>query len=37
MAEARLVGIGALERFIRLFPTMFVVEGEGQRKRIRRA
>ncbi len=30
MVEANVTGIGALERFIRLFPDMFVVEGEGQ-------
>ena len=36
MVEAKLTGIGALERFIRLFPDMFVVEGEGQKKRVRR-
>jgi len=37
MTEAQLGGIGALERFIRLFPESFVVEGEAQRKRVRRA
>jgi len=37
MTEAHLGGIGALERFIRLFPESFVVEGEAQRKRVRRA
>ena len=37
MQEAKVTGIGALERFIRLFPQMFTVEGEGQRKRVRRA
>ena len=36
MAEAKVTGVGALERFIRLFPKMFVVEGEGQKKRVRR-
>jgi len=36
MTEAKVTGIGALERFIRLFPDMFVVEGEAQRKRVRR-
>ncbi len=36
MAEAKVTGVGALERFIRLFPDMFVVEGEGQKKRVRR-
>ena len=36
MEEAKVTGVGALERFIRLFPDMFVVEGEGQRKRVRR-
>lgn len=36
MKEAKLTGVGALERFIRLFPDMFVVEGEGQKKRVRR-
>ena len=36
MTEAKVTGVGALERFIRLFPAMFVVEGEGQRKRVRR-
>jgi hypothetical protein len=37
MEEARLTGIGALERLARLYPASFEVEGEGQRKRIRRA
>ena len=37
MEEARLTGIGALERLVRLYPASFEVEGEGQRKRIRRA
>lgn len=37
MEEAKLTGIGALERFIRLFPQMFAVDNEGQRKRVRRA
>ena len=36
MAEAKLAGIGALERFIRLFPDVLVIEGEGQKKRVRR-
>ncbi len=36
MVEAKVTGIGALERFIRLFPDMFVVEGEGQKRRVRR-
>ena len=36
MAEAKVTGVGDLERFIRLFTDMFVVEGEGQRKRVRR-
>ncbi len=36
MTEAKVTGVGALERFIRLFPDMFVVEGEGQKKRVRR-
>ena len=36
MEDAKITGIGALERFIRLFPTMFVVEGEGQKKRVKR-
>ena len=36
MTEAQVRGVGALERFIRLFPDMFVVEGEGQKKRVRR-
>ena len=36
MAEAKVTGVGALERFIRLFPDMFVVEGEVQKKRVRR-
>ena len=34
MVEAKLTGIGALERFVRLFPNMFVVEGDGQKKRV---
>jgi hypothetical protein len=37
MEEARLTGIGALERLVRLYPASFEVEGEGQRKRIKRA
>ena len=37
MGEAKVTGVGALKRFIRLFPEMFAVEGEGQRKRVRRA
>ena len=37
VAEARLTGIGALERLVRLYPASFEVEGEGQRKRIKRA
>ena len=36
MTEAKVTGIGALERFIRLFPDVLVVEGEGQKKRVRR-
>ena len=36
MVEARLPGVGALERFVRLFPDVFAVEGEGQKKRVRR-
>jgi hypothetical protein len=36
MEEAKLTGIGALERLVRLYPASFEVEGEGQRKRIRR-
>jgi hypothetical protein len=37
MAAAKITGVGALERFIKLFPDMFVLEGEAQRKRVRRA
>jgi hypothetical protein len=37
MEEARLTGVGALERFVRLYPASFEVEGVGQRKRVRRA
>jgi transposase InsO family protein len=37
MEEVRLTGIGALERLVRLYPASFEVEGEGQRKRIKRA
>ena len=37
MTEAKVTGIGALERFIRLFPQMFLIEGEAQKKTIRRA
>ena len=37
MTEAKVTGIGALERFIRLFPTMFAIEGEMQKKKVRRA
>ena len=37
MAEAKVTGIRALERSIRLFPDLFVVEGEAQKKRVRRA
>ena len=36
MTTAKVTGVGALERFIRLFPDMFVVEGEGQKKKVRR-
>ncbi len=36
MVEAKPTGVGALERFIRLFPDMFVDGGEGQKKRVRR-
>jgi hypothetical protein len=36
MEEARLTGVGALERLVRLYPASVEVEGEGQRKRIRR-
>lgn len=36
MVEAKLTGVGALERFIRLFPDVFAVEGEAQKKRVRR-
>ena len=36
MAEAKVTGIGALERFIRFLPNLFVVDGEGQKKRVRR-
>jgi len=35
MMANKLTGVGALERFIRLFPTMFLVEGDGQKKRVR--
>jgi hypothetical protein len=34
MTETKLTGVGALERFVRLFPDMFDVEGEGQKKRV---
>ena len=37
MAAAKITGVGAMERFIKLFPDMFVLEGEAQRKRVRRA
>jgi hypothetical protein len=37
MEEARLTGVGALEHLVRLYPASFEVEGEGQRKRIKRA
>jgi hypothetical protein len=37
MEEARLTGVGALERLVRLYPASFEIEGEGQRKRIKRA
>ncbi len=37
MVEAKLTGIGSLERFVRLFPDMFVVEGEGQGQIMQRA
>jgi hypothetical protein len=37
MEEARLTGVGALERLVRLYPASFEKEGEGQRKRIKRA
>ena len=36
MEDAKLTGIGALERFIRLYPELFAIEGEGQRKRVKR-
>ncbi len=36
MTESKLTGIGAFERFVRLFPDMFVVEGDAQKTRIRR-
>ena len=36
MEEARLTGVGALERLVRLYPASFEVEGEGQKKRARR-
>ena len=37
MATAKITGIGAMERFLKLFPDMFVTQGEGQRKRVVRA
>jgi hypothetical protein len=36
MTESKLTGIGAFERFVRLFPDTFAVEGEGQKKKVRR-
>jgi hypothetical protein len=36
MAAQRITGNGAMERFLALFPDMFALEGEGQRKRVRR-
>ncbi len=37
MAAAKITGIGAMERFLKLFPDMFVTQGEAQRKRVVRA
>ena len=36
MEQAKVTGVGALERFIRLYPEMFVIEGEAQKKRVSR-
>ena len=36
MTAQKITGIGAMERFLALFPDMFVLEGEAQRKRVRR-
>jgi hypothetical protein len=36
MAEVKMTGIGALERFVRLFPDMFVVEGDAQKRILRK-
>ena len=36
MAAQKITGNGAMERFLTLFSDMFVLEGEAQRKRVRR-
>ena len=36
MQEQRVTGIGALERFIRLYPDRFTITGAGQSKRVER-
>jgi hypothetical protein len=36
MATQKITGNGAMERFLALFPDLFVLEGEAQRKRVRR-
>ena len=37
MTAQKITGVGAMERFLALFPSMFVLEGMAQRKRVRRA
>ena len=36
MVAAKIIGNGAMERFLSLFPDMFVLEGVAQRKRVKR-
>jgi hypothetical protein len=36
MAEQKITGNGAMERFLALFPDLFALEGEAQRKRVNR-
>ncbi len=37
MEKARIQGVGAMERFIRLFPELFEIAGERQQKRVLRS
>jgi hypothetical protein len=36
MVEQKITGNGAMERFLTLFPDLFILEGEAQRKRVKR-